>query len=86
MANKPTVEEMRQMVKEADKAASEAGLDQLNALVGSDQWVKVKTETETLRAAFSHDPLSKLQLDGLANLMRAVEALPAQISQRIAAQ
>ena len=81
----PTVEEMRQMVADADRKASEDGLTQLNDMVGSDAWVKVKADLETARAGYGHDSLAKLQLDGLATVIRGVEALPAQIRQRIAA-
>jgi len=81
----PSVEDMRKLVAEADRKASEDGLTQLNDLVGSDEWTKVKAELETARTAYGHDPLAKLQLDGMATVVRGVESLPAQIQQRIAA-
>jgi len=81
----PSVEDMRKLVAEADRKASEEGLDQLNALVGSDEWLKVKSDIATARELYGHDPLAKLQLDGMATVMKGVESLPAQVRQRIAA-
>jgi len=79
-----TVEEMRAAVAEADRKASAEALEQLNALVGSDQWIHVKEELEKARTAFAHDALAKLQLDGLATVMKGVESVPSQVQRRIA--
>lgn len=79
----PTIEEMRQLVADADRASSEAGLVLLDETTASDEWKKIKNNAIELQKAYQHDAMARIQLDGLITVMNGVEGLPTQIRQRL---